>query len=98
MQKIIEIPTLKEGNGKELRALHDTAQQHIRALKCMGHEPSKTFLQEDNLVPSKWPLARVLQVHPGKDGLVRVATVKTSTGIYKRSTCKLALLLPQEEK
>ena len=44
VQRIIEIPPLKEGNGKELRSLHDTAQQHIRALKCMGHEPSKTFL------------------------------------------------------
>ncbi|GFS99158.1 DUF5641 domain-containing protein [Trichonephila clavipes] len=26
--------------------------------------------------PGKWPMARVLQVHPGNDGLVRVATVK----------------------
>ena len=52
-------------------------------------------LQEDNLVPTKWPLARVLRVHPGKDGLVRVVTVKTSTGVYKRPTCKLALLLPR---
>lgn len=44
VQKIIEIPALMEGNGRELRALHDVAQQHIRALECMGHEPSKTFL------------------------------------------------------
>ena len=44
VQRIIEIPQLKEGSGKELRTLHDTAQQHIRALKCMGHEPSRTFL------------------------------------------------------
>ena len=33
MQRIIEIPQLKEGNGRELRTLHDNAQQHIRALK-----------------------------------------------------------------
>ena len=44
VRKTLELPTLKEGNCKELRTLHDTAQQHIRALKCMGHEPSKTFL------------------------------------------------------
>ena len=44
VQRIVEIPILKEGNGKELCALHDTAQKHIHALKCMGHEPSKTFL------------------------------------------------------
>ena len=40
-------------------------------------------LQDDNLIPTKWPLARVLQVHPGKDRIVRVATVKTSTGIQE---------------
>ena len=52
-------------------------------------------LQDDNLIPTKWPLARVLQVHPGKDGIVRVATVKMSTGMYKRPVSKLALLLPR---
>ena len=54
------------------------------------------ILQEDNLVTTKWPLAKVIQVHPGKDGLVRVATVKTSTGVYKRPVAKLALLLSQD--
>ena len=53
------------------------------------------ILHDDNLIPTRWPLARVLQVHPGKDGIVRVATVKTSTGVYKRPVSKLALLLPQ---
>ena len=53
-------------------------------------------LQEDNLVTIKWPLAKVIQVNPGKDGLVRVVTVKTSTEIYKRPITKLALLLPQD--
>ncbi|GFS55126.1 hypothetical protein TNCV_2441941 [Trichonephila clavipes] len=40
-------------------------------------------LKEDDIVlikeegpPGTWPMARVLQVHPGNDGLVRVATVK----------------------
>ena len=51
-------------------------------------------LQEDKLVPTKWPIARVIETHPGKDGLVRVATVRTATGTYKRPTTKLALLVP----
>ena len=54
------------------------------------------ILQEDNFIPTKWPLARVTHVHPGIDGIVRVATVKTSTGVYKRPITKLALLLSQD--
>ena len=51
-------------------------------------------LREDGIVPTKWPLAKVVQVHPGEDGLVRVATVKTARGTYKRPVNKLALVLP----
>ena len=52
------------------------------------------ILQEDNMVPTKWPLAKVIQVHTGKDGLVRVVTIKTASGTYKRPVTKIALLLP----
>ena len=41
---IIEAPSLKDGSGKELRRLHDTIQQHLRALKALGHEPSAAFI------------------------------------------------------
>ena len=54
------------------------------------------IVREDNLVPCKWSLARVAQVYTGKDGLVRVVTVKTAQGIYKRPVTKIAVLLPIE--
>ncbi len=54
-------------------------------------------LQEDNMVPTKWPLAKVVQVHEGCDKLVRVVSIKTATGIYKRPITKIALLLPNSE-
>ena len=54
------------------------------------------ILQEDNLIPTKWPLARVTHAHSGIDGIVCVATVKTSTGVYKRPITKFALLLSQD--
>ncbi|GFW20807.1 integrase catalytic domain-containing protein [Trichonephila clavipes] len=38
--------------------------------------------------PGTWPMARVLQVHPGNDGLVRVATVKTQDSVLKRPVHK----------
>ena len=39
-----------------------------------------------------------IEVFPGKDGEVRVAMVKTATGIYERSSMKLAPLITQEEE
>ena len=44
VKKILEIPNLRDGNGKELRRLHDTALQHLRALRSLGHEPSGAFI------------------------------------------------------
>ena len=41
---ILDSPLLKEGSGRELRRLHDTVQQHLRALKSLGHEPSPSFI------------------------------------------------------
>ena len=48
-------------------------------------KPEKTF-------KCHWPLARVTAVFPGQDGLVRVATIKTATGTYKRPVVKMSLL------
>ena len=52
------------------------------------------LLRDDNLIPMQWPLARVIQTHPGDDGFMRVITLKTSKGIYKRPTNKVVVLLP----
>jgi len=54
-------------------------------------------LQEDGLVPSKWQLARVQEVSTGRDDIVRVATVKTQHGTYRRPVTKLVLLLPMSD-
>ena len=43
------------------------------------------ILNEDGIVPMKWPLARVAKVHPGSDGFIHVATVKTAKGSYIQS-------------
>ena len=51
------------------------------------------LLQEESIVPTRWPLARIVKVHPGRDGFVRVATIKTKTGLYTRPVTKLALLM-----
>ncbi|XP_011860830.1 PREDICTED: uncharacterized protein LOC105557982 [Vollenhovia emeryi] len=35
------------------------------------------LISDERYPPGKWPLARVLELHPGPDGLTRVVTVKT---------------------
>ena len=55
------------------------------------------LMQEDNLFTTKWPLAKVIRVYEGRDGVVRVALVKTSRGSYNRPVNKLALLLPHTQ-
>lgn len=47
---------------------------------------------EDNLPPTRWALGRILETHPGNDGLVRVATIKCQNTTIKRPIAKLALL------
>ena len=71
-----------------------TKQQHPSRNICVGYI---VILQEDNLIPTKWPLARVIKVHAGKDDLVRVVTVKTSSGTYNRLISKIALLLLSQD-
>jgi hypothetical protein len=50
------------------------------------------LLKEDNSPPLHWPLAIITEVHPGSDGKVRVVTLKTPQGIFKRPISKICPL------
>lgn len=52
---------------------------------------SFSWLMKD-IPPSKWPLGRISKLHPGKDGQVRVVTVRTQTSTLKRPIVKLCPL------
>ena len=47
------------------------------------------LLHDPSSPPLKWKYARVIETFPGKDGVVRVARVRTATGEYKRPVSKL---------
>lgn len=49
-------------------------------------------LKEDNVSPTQWPLGRIVELHPGDDGIVRVVSVKVRDGIIKRSIRKVCIL------
>jgi len=48
------------------------------------------MLKEDESMPLKWALARIVEVPPGCDGVIRTVTVRTSKGIYKRPVVKIS--------
>ena len=49
-------------------------------------------IKENNLRPMQWKLGRIIAVHPGEDGVIRVATVKTIQGEFKRTVKQLCPL------
>ena len=49
------------------------------------------------MAPTRWPLARIVEIHPGKDGKVRVATVETAKGRYRRPIVKMVPLVHHED-
>ncbi|XP_043464499.1 uncharacterized protein LOC122499957 [Leptopilina heterotoma] len=53
---------------------------------------SLVLLTDERMPPSKWPLARILTLHPGTDGLTRVVTLRTANSTLKRPISKLAIL------
>ncbi|KAG7189397.1 hypothetical protein KM043_018524 [Ampulex compressa] len=50
------------------------------------------ILMEDNIGCARWPLGIITEIFPGDDGVARVATVKTASGVYKRNITRLCPL------
>lgn len=53
------------------------------------------IVAHDNLPVLKWPIGIIKEVFPGRDGIIRVVSVKTKDGIYKRPVVKLCPLPTQ---
>ena len=50
------------------------------------------LLEDEDLKRGKWPLGRVEKVMPGPDAVVRVADIRTRTGVYTRPVSKVIRL------
>jgi hypothetical protein len=48
------------------------------------------LLMEDNTTPLQWPTGMITETHQSKDGAVRVVTLKTPKGTFKRPICKIS--------
>ncbi|XP_066251914.1 uncharacterized protein [Euwallacea similis] len=70
-------------------------QQRNKWQRASGPNPhvgSLVLLKEDHVPPQCWPLGRIAALHPGKDDIVRVVTVKTKNGVVKRAVTRVSLL------
>lgn len=50
------------------------------------------LIKEDNVPPFKWRLGRIVSLHPGSDGVNRVASIRTIGGVIKRAFAKICPL------
>lgn len=76
-------------------------QEYLHTLQQRSKWHTTTFpvtvgtmvlIKNELSAPLHWPLGRIIELHPGADGIVRVATVKTAKGIFKRPLVKLCPL------
>ena len=56
------------------------------------------MLKEEGVARGHWPIARVTEVHPSADGLVRSVTLQKGKSILKRPIHKTVLLVAAEPK
>ncbi|XP_059045698.1 uncharacterized protein LOC131841400 [Achroia grisella] len=62
-------------------------------------KPNTLVLIKDDHLPSlKWRLGRIISTLPGKDGVSRVADIRTETGIVRRAFSKICPLWNEELK
>ncbi|XP_076301671.1 uncharacterized protein LOC143219688 [Lasioglossum baleicum] len=72
-------------------------QQFLTASKWQTKSPpvrigDLVLVRDERTPPARWPLARVTELHPGKDNITRVVTVRTATTVLKRPITKLCRL------
>lgn len=50
------------------------------------------LLKNEDSPPMHWKTARIIELHPGSDGITRVVTLRTPNGIFTRPVSKISLL------
>jgi hypothetical protein len=50
------------------------------------------IIKENHVPVNQWKLGRILQLHPGPDGITRVVTIQLKTGTSKRAVTKICAL------
>lgn len=68
-----------------------------RKNECRVNIGTLVLIKDKNLPPLNWLLGRITELHPGIDGIARVASIRTSKGIIKRAIANLCPLPLESE-
>ncbi|XP_062714335.1 uncharacterized protein LOC134291069 [Aedes albopictus] len=62
---------------------HELQKKGSKTTSSTAYQPGRmVILVDESLPPTRWPLARTTESHPGRDEITRTVTVKTSEGIH----------------
>lgn len=95
LNKWQQIQQLRQSFWKRWR--NDYLSQLQQRPKWQNQQPNLNvgelvLVQNDQLPSFKWPLGRITATYPGDDGFVRVVTVRTASGTYKRNITRICRL------
>ncbi|KAL0840413.1 hypothetical protein ABMA28_015670 [Loxostege sticticalis] len=108
-----EVPTNRLTYFKQLQQIYQSfwrgfSRDYVGLLQQRGKWRSSkgpclatgtvVLIKESHTPPCQWRLGKIIETHPGADGVARVATIKTSQGtIVKLSFAKICPLPTPEE-
>ncbi|KMQ90765.1 hypothetical protein RF55_9437 [Lasius niger] len=73
--------------------LHSLTHRPKWLKKETGFDVGRLYLiRQENTPPTRWPLARIVRVHPREDGQICVVTVRIAASEFTRPIVKLILL------
>ncbi|XP_029172208.1 uncharacterized protein LOC114941390 [Nylanderia fulva] len=72
--------------------VHGLAPHQVLKDAPAPHVGDLCLVRSEITPPSRWPLARILRLHPGDDGITRVVTIRTATSELVRPLVKLVFL------
>ncbi|KAM7361550.1 uncharacterized protein ACRADG_012555 [Cochliomyia hominivorax] len=83
--------------GEIIQALATALRSQANVLAGLVSKPNinigqVVIIHEDKYLPQSWLTGKVVEIVEGEDGKVRVAEVKTKSGVYRRPIHKLAPL------
>ena len=78
----------------QLQQRHKWTREHTSLLP----PGAMVVIKEDNQPPIKWRLGRVMELHPGRDNVARVVSVRTSDSTIKRPVSKICILPIDQEQ